>query len=69
MSALAPLLERLCCKTIFRIRARKIDSRSGVKCATLIQELVRSDSIVAYFYSTAVSIRGVDDDPLDPRNL
>src|ERR1700730_3880186 len=44
---------RLCCKTILRIRARKIDSRSGAKAQTLVQESLRSDSIVAYFYSTA----------------
>jgi hypothetical protein len=43
----------LCCKTILGVRARKIDSKSGIGRATLIQVLRRPDSIVAYFYLTA----------------
>ena len=42
-----------CCKTILRIRARKIEFKIMRRYATLIQESIRLDSIVAYFYSTA----------------
>src|SRR6266550_4851567 len=44
-----------CCKTILPVGARKIDSRFRRQCATLIQESVRHDSIIAYFYSTGSS--------------